>query len=103
VRNTTLAGLLALAGGSAFAAALWSVSHAMPPGIALLLGGGGVPIVWVLATVLLWRETRPSAWRGCPACLGKPTVVCPVLRVQPFRFARGALPGMRREFYRSTS
>src|SRR5262245_9350973 len=50
VLNTALAGLVAVAGGAAFAGALWSLARALPPGIALLLGGGGVPIVWVLAT-----------------------------------------------------
>src|SRR6186997_887702 len=37
VRNTALAGLLAVAGGVAFAAALVAVSRAIPHGIALLL------------------------------------------------------------------
>src|SRR6185436_19127934 len=40
VRNTALAGLLAVAGGVAFAATLLAVAGAIPIGIALLLGGG---------------------------------------------------------------
>ena len=77
VRNTALASLLALAGGSGFATALWSVSRAMPSGIALLLGGGGVPIVWVLATVLLWRETPAERLARMSNLVGHPTVLCP--------------------------
>src|SRR3954453_19761511 len=39
-RNTALAGLLAMAGGVAFAGALVAISRAIPHGVALLLGGG---------------------------------------------------------------
>jgi hypothetical protein len=78
VRNTALAGLLALAGGVAFAVALVVLSRAIPQGIALLLGGGGVPIVWVLATVLLWRETPAERVARMSTLVSNPTVVCPV-------------------------
>jgi hypothetical protein len=78
VRNTALAGLLALAGGGAFAVALIAVARAIPPGIALLLGGGGVPIVWVLATVLLWRETAAERIARMSNLVSNPTVLCPV-------------------------
>jgi len=77
VRNTALAGLLALAGGIGFAALLVTVSGVIPLGIALLLGGGGVPIVWVLATVLVWRETAAERVARMSNLLGHPTVVCP--------------------------
>lgn len=78
VRNTALAGLLALAGGLAFALALIAISRQIPHGIALLLGGGGVPIVWVLATVLLWRETPAERLARMSGLAGNPTVLCPV-------------------------
>ena len=78
VRNTALAGLLALAGGSAFAAALLILSRALPSGIAMLLGGGGVPIVWVLATVLLWRETPAERLARMTNLVNNPSVLCPV-------------------------
>jgi hypothetical protein len=78
VRNTALAGLLSLAGGAAFAAALVAVSRAIPNGIALLLGGGGVPIVWVLSTVLLWRETPAERLARMSGLVANPTVLCPV-------------------------
>src|SRR5438046_9988505 len=52
VWKTALAGAVALAGGGALAFAVLVVSRSqIPPGPALLLGGGTVPIVWVLATV----------------------------------------------------
>jgi hypothetical protein len=76
-RNTVLAGLLALAGGGAFAIALVAISGQIPPGIALLLGGGLVPIVWVLATVLLWRETAAERLARMSKLLTHPTVLCP--------------------------
>jgi hypothetical protein len=78
VRNTALAGVLALAGGGAFAGALLTISRALPAGIALLLGGGGVPIVWVLATVLLWRETASERLARMSKLVSNPTVLCPV-------------------------
>ena len=77
VRNTTLAGLLAVASGGAFAGLLATVSREIPYGIALLLGGGGVPIVWVLATVFLWRETPAERLARMSNLLGHPTVLCP--------------------------
>src|SRR5439155_20900166 len=77
VRNTVLAGLLALAGGGAFAVAAVVVSRAIPPGIAVLLGGGSVPIVWVLATVLVWRETAAERVARMSNLVGGPSVVCP--------------------------
>src|SRR3954462_14321334 len=58
VWKTAVAGAAAVAGGAALAFAAILISRSqIPPGIAMLLGGGTVPIVWVLATVLLWRET----------------------------------------------
>jgi hypothetical protein len=79
VHNTVLAGLLAVAGGGAFAAVLFGVARAIPIGIALLLGGGLVPIVWVLATVLLWRETPAErVARMSNLVGGKAAVFCPV-------------------------
>src|SRR5687767_8081300 len=72
VRNTALAGLLAVGSGAAFAATLMAVAGAIPPGIAFLLGGGFVPIVWVLATVLLWRETPAERLARMSALVGNP-------------------------------
>ncbi len=77
VRNTALAGLFAMAGGAAFAGALIAVARAIPGGIAFLLGGGFVPIVWVLATVLLWRETAAERLARMSKLVSNPTVLCP--------------------------
>jgi hypothetical protein len=78
VWNTALAGLVAVAGGAAFAGALRAVARALPPGIALLLGGAGVPIMWVLATVLLWRETPAERLARMSSLVGGASVLCPV-------------------------
>jgi hypothetical protein len=76
--KTALAGAVALAGGGAIAFAVIVISRSqIPPGIALLLGGGTVPIVWVLGTVLLWRETAAERVARMSNLIGSPTVVCP--------------------------
>ena len=48
----------------------------MPFQITILLGGGVVPIVWVLGTVIVWRET-PDERIARLAAIGA-TVVCPL-------------------------
>lgn len=78
VRNTALAGLLALTGGAAFASALLIFARQLPPGICLLIGGGGVPTAWVLATVVLWRETPAERVARMSRLVSSPTVLCPV-------------------------
>src|SRR5205085_11025197 len=54
IRLTVLATALALAGGFAVAFGIRAVNRQVPPPIAVLLGGGTVPITWVLSTVLVW-------------------------------------------------
>lgn len=79
VRHTVLAGLLAMAGGGAIAAAALALSRGqMPYGLSMLLGGGTVPIVWVLATVLLWRETAAERLARMSKLVSNPSVLCPV-------------------------
>ena len=78
VRNTALAGLLSLFGAVGFALVAVTFNRQVPPGIALLLGGGTVPIVWVLATVLLWRETPAERLARMSKLVTSPTVLCPV-------------------------
>jgi len=77
VRNTALAGAAALVGGAALAAAIMSINRNIPPGPAMMLGGGGVPIVWVLATVLLWRETPAERLARMSSLISNPTLLCP--------------------------
>lgn len=57
--QTALSGIIALLAGAAFGFTIWSLTSAAgaPPFVPVLLGGGVPPIVWVLSTVLLWRET----------------------------------------------
>jgi hypothetical protein len=45
--------------------------------LALLVGGGVVPIAWVLATVLIWRETPRERMERISAA-GTRTLSCPV-------------------------
>jgi hypothetical protein len=81
VRNTALAGLIAVAGAGAFAGTVVTVARAVPVGIAMLLGGGLAPIVWVLATVLLWRETpaeRVARMSGLAVGGRAAAVCCPI-------------------------
>jgi hypothetical protein len=78
VRNTALAGLAAVGVGTGFAIALVSVAPGIPHVIAALLGGGSVPIVWVLATVLLWRETPAERLARMSNLVANPTVLCPI-------------------------
>ena len=78
VTLTALATLLSLAGGFAAALACLALNRQVPPPMAVLIGGGTVPITWVLSTVLVWRETaaerlaRLTAHRmpivACPLC-----------------------------------
>jgi hypothetical protein len=49
----------------------------IPPGPAFVLGGGTVPIVWVLATVLVWRETSAERVARMSNLVSNPSVVCP--------------------------
>jgi hypothetical protein len=69
---------LALVGGAAFGAVSLAINPRMPPPIAILLGGGFVPIVWVLATVLVWTETRAERADRLRALGGPRAVTCPV-------------------------
>ena len=77
VWKTALTGLLAVGGGVGFAVLLAGVARNIPNGIALLLGGGFVPIVWVLASVLLWRETAAERLARMSNLVKHPTVLCP--------------------------
>lgn len=90
VVRTAGATALALLIGAAFAGFALALNHRLPAQFLILVGGAIVPIVWVLATVVLWRETpheradRLAALGGkvaCPLCgynlAGLPTSPCP--------------------------
>src|SRR5207248_10610286 len=55
--KTALATVLSLVAGVVFGAACGTVNRNIPIQALIMFGGGLVPVVWVLATVLLWRET----------------------------------------------
>jgi hypothetical protein len=81
VIRTIVATLAALMAGAAFAMACVVLNRGVPPQIATLVGGGTVPIVWVLATVLLWRETaaeRVARLGGLRDGDAGAAIVCPL-------------------------
>lgn len=74
---TGLATVVALGGGCAVALALLAVNRQVPPPMAVLVGGGTVPITWVLSTVLIWRETAAERL-GRLTAHGMPVLACPL-------------------------
>jgi hypothetical protein len=77
VTLTALATVLSLAGGFAVALGCIAVNRQVPPPIAVLFGGGTVPITWVLSTVLIWRETAAERLARLTAH-GMPAIACPL-------------------------
>jgi len=77
VGRTALAAVLSVAGGVAVAYGCRVINRQVPPPIAVLLGGGTVPITWVLATVLIWRETAAERLARLTAH-GMPVIACPL-------------------------
>lgn len=77
VALTAVATVLSLAGGAAVALGLLALNRQVPPPIATLIGGGTVPITWVLSTVLLWRETAAERLTRLTAH-GMPAIACPL-------------------------
>ncbi len=76
--RTALAAPFALIlGASIGGACLGLMPGAVPPGIVILVGGGVVPIAWVLATVLIWRETPRERMERISAA-GRDAVCCPI-------------------------
>lgn len=69
--------VLALAGGVAVAAFCMTLNHRIPAPVLMMAGGGTVPIVWVLLTVLAWRETPAERTRRLAAA-GAAEVLCPM-------------------------
>jgi hypothetical protein len=77
VRLTAIATVLSLAGGGAVAVGVGAIVRGLPPALAVLVGGGTVPITWVLATVLVWRETAAERL-GRLTAHGRPALACPL-------------------------
>lgn len=63
--------------GLFFAAAMLMTPMAAEPVPIIVISGGPAPIVWVLLTVFIWRET-PSERAARLASIGPGGVVCPV-------------------------
>jgi hypothetical protein len=75
--GTVGAALLSLIGGAAIGALCRVLNPRLPIPVLVLAGGAIVPIVWVLATVLLWRET-PRERMARLAALGLRGIHCPI-------------------------
>jgi hypothetical protein len=82
VVRTVIATLAALAAGAMFGMVCMMIARGIPPQIATLVGGGTVPIVWVLATVIIWRETAAERLArlggGANGAGSGPTIICPL-------------------------
>lgn len=74
---TAVATALSLAGGLVVALGCMAIHRQVPAAIATLIGGGTVPITWVLATVLIWRETAAERLARLTAH-GMPAIACPL-------------------------
>ena len=77
VALTVIATVVCVAIGAVVAMVCLAVNRQVPPPIAVLLGGGTVPITWVLSTVLIWRET-PAERLGRLTAHGQPALACPL-------------------------
>jgi len=75
--GTIVTGLLSLICGGGIAALCLILNPRLPLPVPVLAGGAIVPIVWVLATVLLWRET-PRERMARLAALGLKGIHCPI-------------------------
>lgn len=74
----TVAGTaLSLLGGVATAVLCASLNPNIPVQALVMFGGGLVPIVWVLLTVLVWRET-PAERADRLAAVGATDLLCPM-------------------------
>jgi|SRR5437867_3720734 len=77
VALTAGATLLSPAGGFAVALGCLAINRQVPSPMAVMIGGGTVPITWVLSTVLIWRET-PAERLGRLTAHGMPVLACPL-------------------------
>lgn len=78
IANTILAGVAALLGGLALGMLVIVASAgAAPTGIAVAVGGGLPPVIWVAATVFIWRETPDERARRL-ASMGGAGLCCPL-------------------------
>ena len=75
MRRTIVSGLLALLLGYLIAVVV-RFAFGGPVFVSALFGGGLPPIAWVLATVLIWRETAEERMARITAA-GTDTVLCP--------------------------
>ena len=76
VTRTFAISVLSLVIGGAVSGVCLAVAPWLPVQLVILIGGGTVPIAWVLGTVFAWRET-PAERAERLAKLGS-TVLCPL-------------------------
>jgi hypothetical protein len=75
--NTLGGTAVALASGVGMGVLCMALNDRIPPQVLIMFGGGIVPIVWVLLTVLAWRET-PGERTMRLAAAGAADIVCPM-------------------------
>lgn len=68
---------VSLAGGIGVAGVCLAIHPALKLPLAVMIGGGTVPITWVLGTVLIWRETATERLARLTAH-GMPVIACPL-------------------------
>jgi hypothetical protein len=74
--STVAVTALSLVIGAVVAGLCFALAPRLPVQLMMLVGGGTVPIAWVLGTVLIWRET-PAERAQRLAAFGS-TIVCPL-------------------------
>ena len=74
--QTAAATVVALGIGVVIASLCFALGRGIPVQIAVLIGGGTVPIAWVLGTVMVWQETATE--RAARLAMFGATVVCPI-------------------------
>ncbi len=79
--QTALSAIIAIGAGFAFGFTIWAIGSpsGMPLFVPYLVGGGIPPVMWILSTVLVWRESaqeRTDRLAGTGPSVG--AVVCPV-------------------------
>ncbi len=78
IANTLLAGVAALLGGLALGMLIVVGSRGgAPVGLAVAVGGGLPPVIWVAATVFIWRETAEERAKRL-ASMGGAGLCCPL-------------------------
>jgi hypothetical protein len=75
--RTVVATILSVVAASAGGAVFSAVNPRVPHQVAIMVAGGFVTLLWLLLTVLLWRETAPERMERL-AKQGSLAISCPI-------------------------